>query len=187
MSVLVANIFAGTAIVASVVAIYCQREKFVDYYENYEANKAKKHEKSMAAKKNKQIITPNGIDESFFIMSTMQRCHNPHDYSDKDLDKCSHKYCRAKTVREIIRNIDSARHLVCLCMYQISIDLFSEALIKAKKRGVKIRIITDKVMIESSNSKIIKLERAGKVFVYYQFICITNDTYTHTYPHEMAI
>lgn len=176
MSVLVANIFAGTAIVASVVAIYCQREKFVNFYEKYEKNKAKKHDKSMAVKEDKHILPLNGIDESFFIMSTMQRCHHPHEYRDLLLDKCAHKYCRAKTVREIVRNIESARHLVCLCMYQISIDMFSEALIQAKKRGVKVRIITDKVMIESSSSKILKLERAGKVFVYHRHFCITNDT-----------
>lgn len=162
MSVLVANIFAGAAIVASAVAIYCQREKFINYYDNYGKNKAKKREKSMAVEKENPIFPSNGIDKSFFVMSTMQRCHNPSDYRDTELDKCAYKYCRAKTVREVIRNIDSARHLVCLCMYQISIDLFSEALIKAKRRGVRVRIITDKIMIESSNSKIMKLERAGK-------------------------
>lgn len=60
---------------------------------------------------------------------------------------CRNPYCKAKLSQEIIQHIDSAKHTICIAMYSFTNHHFSKALLNAKRRGVKIRIVACQSMI----------------------------------------
>lgn len=143
------NLILGFAIGAA-VTMYSQRNNLLPIIKPA----TKKQQKSHA------------VEESLFVMSTTEQCHRANQYRDRTVAKCPSEYCRAKIAKRIIEHIDGAKHLLCVCLYQISLDFLAEALLRAQRRGVIVRFITDKTMINSSNSQINKLERAGKHIVH---------------------
>jgi cardiolipin hydrolase len=54
-------------------------------------------------------------------------------------DPTPFNYC----VRTLIRYLESAQKTMEICMYSITDDRISEVIVKAHKRGVRVRIITD--------------------------------------------
>lgn len=142
------NLILGFAIVAG-MTIYSNRNNLL--LTNIDAKK----------KRQKVIDEAHAVDESFFVMSITEQCHRPNQYRDRTVVNCPKEYCRAKVAKRIVEHIDSAKHLLCICLYQISLDFFADALVRAQQRGVIVRFITDKTMINSSNSQINRLERAG--------------------------
>lgn len=114
-------------------------------------------------KKKLQAIAEPALNETFFVMSTMEQCHRAIQYREPSVAKCPTLHCRAKLTKRLIEHIDNAKHLLCICLYQISLDCMAEVLVRAQRRGLIVRLITDKTMIGSSNSQITKLERAGKL------------------------
>lgn len=75
----------------------------------------------------------------------------------KDLDP-------ANCLRHIMmleRLIDSAKFSINICMYIFTAQKLAQALIRAKERGVKVRVILEKSMENSSNSQRIPLLKAN--------------------------
>lgn len=62
--------------------------------------------------------------------------------------ECS-EYCSSIYEKTILSFISSAKMSICLCMYMVSLKKICFAMIKASKRGVKIRVITDKIMLKT--------------------------------------
>lgn len=69
----------------------------------------------------------------------------PHVLEKKDCSpSCSHEY-----EKTILSFIISAQKSICLCMYMMSLKQVNYELIKAHKRGIKVRLITDRVMLRT--------------------------------------
>ena len=56
-------------------------------------------------------------------------------------------------VEEIVRQIDSAKSYIDIAMYSFTSGPIAEAIVRAKKRGVKIRILMDKEQSQGRYSK----------------------------------
>ncbi len=63
--------------------------------------------------------------------------------------------------RAIGRLLDQARHTIDICVFTITDDHLSDAILEAHRRQVAIRIITDDAKAEDLGSDIERFERAG--------------------------
>lgn len=75
---------------------------------------------------------------------------------------CANPYCIKKNSAKIIRHIEAAKHSISLAMLIFTYRQFMEALIRAHKRGVTVRVITDRGMEHSTGSTIKQLSDNGK-------------------------
>ncbi|XP_055627594.1 uncharacterized protein LOC129769379 [Toxorhynchites rutilus septentrionalis] len=64
-------------------------------------------------------------------------------------------------VNRIVGFLDRARMSINLCMYIITVDSIADAVLRAAKRGVRIRVVGCSTMAYSSGSQMIKLVREG--------------------------
>lgn len=73
-------------------------------------------------------------------------------------------FCSLVYEKEIRSLIASAKISVCICMYIISLKEVIFALIRASRRGVEVRVITDKVMLKTDvmQRNFAKLKNLGK-------------------------
>lgn len=102
------------------------------------------------------------IADADFIMSNNLPCC-PTTISESNLKKCINPHCKAKLSHKIINHIDSAKTILCVAMYMNTVDNITNAILRAHRRGVIVRIITDYSMIATTNSKINLLQNAGKL------------------------
>ncbi|KAJ8978224.1 hypothetical protein NQ317_016375 [Molorchus minor] len=72
-------------------------------------------------------------------------------------------YCSYTHLETLLKFISSAKISICLCMYTFTLKQINMELIRAHKNGIKIRIITDRVMAQTDISKfnISKLKEIG--------------------------
>lgn len=63
-------------------------------------------------------------------------------------NECS-DYCSYSQLKTLINFISSAKLSICLCMYTLTLKQINIELVKAHKRGVNLRIITDQVMLKT--------------------------------------
>lgn len=111
----------------------------------------------------KKRLQQREIKEVCFLMSNrLPCCHHSNDV-DSQLLNCKNDHCKGKLSNKIIQHIESANHLICIAMYMNSMNQITSAIMRAHKRGITIRIITDQSMIGSSNSKINELQRVGEL------------------------
>ncbi|MEZ6142528.1 MAG: phospholipase D-like domain-containing protein [Zavarzinella sp.] len=82
-------------------------------------------------------------------------------------------------IQEILRQIQLARTSIDVCVFTITDDRISDALIQAHSRGIKVRVITDNDKSEDQGSDIVRLVRAG-------IPCIMDETEAHMH-HKYAI
>lgn len=74
---------------------------------------------------------------------------------------CENRYCAANNVGRLIALIDKSKYTIDLAMYTFTSYDLSQAFMRAIRRGVSVRIISDKEMVYSSGSQIITLTKAG--------------------------
>lgn len=79
----------------------------------------------------------------------------------KQNKRCVNKYCMSRVIDRIEREIDAANTSICIAMYMFTNQRFCDAIIRAKERGVMIRIIMDYSQRGSTGSKLKDFERAG--------------------------
>lgn len=60
---------------------------------------------------------------------------------------------KADIAEEVIKQIDNAQEYIDIAMYSFTYEPIAEAIIRAKNRGVKIRILMDKGQSEGKYSK----------------------------------
>lgn len=80
----------------------------------------------------------------------------------KQENSCNNNYCYVRTVNRIISLIDNSKVSIDLAMYILTSHDLTNAILRARKRGVRVRIIVDKNMVHSTSSKIIELDANGK-------------------------
>lgn len=101
--------------------------------------------------------------EVYFVMMGEPECCNPNDRNTNPGNKCK-KYCMGKLLKKILNRINEAKSCICIAMYNFSNHRIADAVLRAHRRGVKVRIITDKSMCETGENKTQakRLKDAGK-------------------------
>lgn len=77
---------------------------------------------------------------------------------------CPNKYCLKTNLWQIVRLINQSRTSVCLALYSFSLDDVADALRKAKRRGVTIRIITTEESMTNLTKDFTRLSISGMKF-----------------------
>ncbi|XP_017462178.1 PREDICTED: mitochondrial cardiolipin hydrolase-like, partial [Rhagoletis zephyria] len=73
---------------------------------------------------------------------------------------CKNRFCAANNVGRLISLIDKSKYTIDLAMYTFTSYDLSQAFLRAIRRGVSVRIISDNEMVYSSGSQIIALTKA---------------------------
>lgn len=63
--------------------------------------------------------------------------------------------------RAIIQQLNNARHTIEICVFTISDDVITEAIVAAHGRGVDVRIISDNHKSEDMGSDIVRMQEVG--------------------------
>lgn len=117
--------------------------------------------------------------EVFFVMMDDPDCCNS--YRNRSVDGCNSKYCKEKLMIKILQKINSARHSIDIAMYNFSNKQLVNSIMNARMRRVKIRIIMDKsVLMEKTESDLIKFKRAGSSFLF-NLILLDSSPLSHSY------
>lgn len=105
--------------------------------------------------------------EVYFVMMGEPECCNPNDRNMNPSNNCR-KYCMGKMLLKIMNRINAAKSSICIAMYNFSNHRIADCILRAHRRGVKVRMITDKSTCENSENKTQakRLKDAGKeIFV----------------------
>jgi len=86
--------------------------------------------------------------------------------TDQQRNNCYNKHCRLKIAGRIIDAIDVANTSIRVAMYIFSYDPFHQALIRAHRRGVTVRVFVDERLILKNSMS--HLESAGIAVRYFQ-------------------
>ncbi|KAH8285805.1 hypothetical protein KR018_008758, partial [Drosophila ironensis] len=94
--------------------------------------------------------TPKPILEVLMFNELSQECHKP----SKEPSECSNAYCATCQVDRIVEHIDRAAYAIDVAMYTLSSERLVQAILRAAKRGVELRILSDKEMTCSVGSQV---------------------------------
>lgn len=99
----------------------------------------------------------------YFVMMGETNCCNPNNADIKPGNHCK-KYCTGKLLLKIMERINNANRSICIAMYNFSNHRIADAVLRAQRRGIKVRLIIDRSMSESNESKTQakRLKDAGK-------------------------
>lgn len=105
--------------------------------------------------------------EVYFVMMGEPECCNPNDRNINPGKNCR-KYCMGKLLMKIMNRINGAKSSICIAMYNFSNHRVGDAILRAHRRGVKVRLVLDKTMCESGESKTQakRLKDAGKSILF---------------------
>lgn len=72
--------------------------------------------------------------------------------------------CAVVIEKELTSLVSSAKISICICMYILTLKNVIFAMIKASKRGVKVRVITDNVMLKTDamQKNFVRLDANGE-------------------------
>lgn len=115
--------------------------------------------------KNKKLDDSQNIYEVFWTNNLSQSCNC--NVRKSSPENCKNNFCYVRTLHRIISLINGAQHSIDLAMYIFTSNELTGAIKKARERGVRVRIIVDKNMVHSTNSKIIELDANGKETNYF--------------------
>lgn len=76
--------------------------------------------------------------------------------------ECNNKYCMSRIYSAYENHIDSAKSLVCVAIYMFTNHRICAALLRAHKRGVVVRIVTETKAFHASKGKASELIAAGE-------------------------
>uniref|UniRef100_A0A1B6C9T7 Mitochondrial cardiolipin hydrolase n=1 Tax=Clastoptera arizonana TaxID=38151 RepID=A0A1B6C9T7_9HEMI len=74
---------------------------------------------------------------------------------------CTLPTCQFSYITHILNNINSSKKSLDIVLYMMTIKSLADAIIRAQRRGVKVRFIADETMANSSGSKVRFLQCAG--------------------------
>lgn len=77
-------------------------------------------------------------------------------------ENCSNRYCMGRVYDAFEHHIDSARRLICIAIYMFTNQRICDAIIRAHKRGVIVRVIIDFKSFYAHQTKAMDLQKAGK-------------------------
>lgn len=111
--------------------------------------------------------------EVFFVMMGEPECCNPNDRNMNPGNNCR-KYCMGKLLLKIMNRINDARSSICVAMYNFSNHRIADCLLRAHRRGVKVRLVTDKSACENgqNQTQAKRLKDAGKAIFCFLKNCV---------------
>lgn len=95
------------------------------------------------------------ISEVLFTNNRSSCCLRPN-------PNCKNPYCMDILLDHIVKHIDEAKSIMCIAIYIFTCKKLFDAVLRAHKRGVVIRMIVEKSMYHSTESKVRQLENAGR-------------------------
>lgn len=98
------------------------------------------------------------INEVIFSSPKSAGCN-----SNTEECNCENLQCFFKNVSRIERYLDEAKCTISLAMYMLTTRRLMEALLRAKRRGVRVRIITDGTMFRNSACLMRELKNSGRL------------------------
>lgn len=91
--------------------------------------------------------------EVYFVMMGEPDCCNPNNPGNTDPNKKCKKYCNGKLLKQIMDRINTAKTSILIAMYNFSNHRLADCVLRAHRRGVKVRLIIDRSMGENTESK----------------------------------
>lgn len=79
--------------------------------------------------------------ETYFVMMGNPECCTMNDLNSNRI--CT-KYCMRKLLLGILDRISTAKRSICIAMYNFTNYKIADSLLQAHRRGIKIRLVTDK-------------------------------------------
>lgn len=90
--------------------------------------------------------------EVYFVMMGETECCNPNQNDITPGKKCK-KYCMGNLLFKIMNRINTAKSSICIAMYNFSNRRIADCVLRAHRRGVKVRLLLDKTTIETTENK----------------------------------
>lgn len=104
----------------------------------------------------------NNINSYFYhVLNRNHRNFNCVNHSLKETIECSDS-CAILEINRLVSFISSAKNSISLCMYITTLKSVHEALIKAHERGVRVRMISDKIMLKEISARHKRLTELGR-------------------------
>ncbi|XP_020287748.1 mitochondrial cardiolipin hydrolase [Pseudomyrmex gracilis] len=96
---------------------------------------------------------------------------------------CQKENCPIGYIKKIIEYLDSAQSTLDICMYFFTTSKLAEAVVRAKHRGVVVRIISDHSFLSHSGAQIMYFIKEGirpmlknlNVLMHHKFVIIDNE------------
>lgn len=98
------------------------------------------------------------INEVLFTNNLSTKCSLTH---DRDY-VCSNAYCFIRNSARVVQLINSSNKSISICMYIFTLPDIGEALLRAKNRGVIIRMVGCESMAYSTASVMTKMSKNSK-------------------------
>lgn len=109
----------------------------------------------------KQLSTKSKTIQKVLFSSSSSGCCNNTDFNIEN--SCLNRYCFKRNLWEIIKRINKSQHSICLALYTLNLREVRDALKKAHRRGVQIRIITTENSMKELGKDFTQLKMSGTV------------------------
>jgi len=105
-----------------------------------------------------RIKNSRGEVNEVMIFNELSECCSVKLVKNQSSGPCENNFCIIRNIQNVIKYIDEAKYCIDFAMLTFTIKDILNALIRANERGVRIRVITDNEMIESSGGKMLILK-----------------------------
>lgn len=108
--------------------------------------------------------------EAHFVAINDQNC-NCYTNNLRQAQRCNNEKCPAKLMLKIISKIEKAKKSIDIAMYNFTNSDLAKAILRARRRGVSIRIVVDKSAYESedNHSRVVESLKNGKISSFFFF------------------
>uniref|UniRef100_A0A1B6GEV7 Mitochondrial cardiolipin hydrolase n=1 Tax=Cuerna arida TaxID=1464854 RepID=A0A1B6GEV7_9HEMI len=106
-------------------------------------------------------------NEVLFFCDVGLSCKD-HSLEGGEKKQCSSKNCSFYNLSRMLHYLNSAESSLDVCLYLITMKDLGSAVIKAQKRGVKVRVICDEDMANGSGSQILSFQGNGLPVKYFR-------------------
>lgn len=91
--------------------------------------------------------------------------------NNRQAQRCNNEKCPAKLMLKIISKIEKAKKSIDIAMYNFTNSDLEKAILRARRRGVSIRIVVDKSAYESedNHSRVVESLKNGKISSFFFF------------------
>uniref|UniRef100_A0A1B6KCR5 Mitochondrial cardiolipin hydrolase n=1 Tax=Graphocephala atropunctata TaxID=36148 RepID=A0A1B6KCR5_9HEMI len=122
------------------------------------------------------------IHEVLFFSEEGIVCRD-HFIKDSEKKACSLKNCSFYNLSRMLHFLNSADTTLDVCMYLLTVKDLGAAVLRAQKRGVKVRVIADEDMANGSGSQIlsfhengllVKCRQKSTTLMHHKFVVIDN-------------
>uniref|UniRef100_A0A1B0A4N2 Mitochondrial cardiolipin hydrolase n=1 Tax=Glossina pallidipes TaxID=7398 RepID=A0A1B0A4N2_GLOPL len=94
---------------------------------------------------------------------------------------CSNPYCMTSNIGLLVDLVNATKYTIDIAMNTFTSFEMSSALLDASKRGVTIRIISDREMAYSTSSQVFRLEKSGVA------VCFNSNPSLRTMHHKFCL